>query len=175
MYAGNALAKVVAKDDLKVLSVRPTSFEKAVLEDTSVEVEQLDATPFEKSTWVGEAVSKSDRPDLGSAPVVISGGRGMKSGENFVLLDALAEKLGAAVGASRAAVDAGFVPNDLQVGQTGKVVAPDLYIAVSKLWKLCMMTHECHFYCSFLRSLLLLSMRYKHRLASAVQSSTCQV
>jgi len=130
MYAGNALAKVKATDDLKVLTVRPTSFDKAPLSDSSSDVETLDATPFDKSKWVGESVSKSDKPDLGSAPVVVSGGRGMKSGENFVLLDALADKLGAAVGASRAAVDAGFVPNDLQVGQTGKVVAPDLYIAV---------------------------------------------
>jgi len=130
MYAGNALVKVVAKDPVKVLSVRPTSFEKVELQDVSVEVETLDVTPFDKAEWVSESVSKSDRPDLGSASVVISGGRGMKNGENFAMLEKLADKLGAAVGASRAAVDAGYVPNDWQVGQTGKVVAPDLYIAV---------------------------------------------
>lgn len=130
MYAGNALAKVQAKDDLKVLSIRPPSFDKAALEDVG-DVETVDAVVFEAAVWNSENVSKSDRPDLGSAPVVISGGRGMKSGDNFPILEALADKLGGAVGASRAAVDAGFVPNDLQVGQTGKVVAPDLYIAVS--------------------------------------------
>ena len=132
MYAGNALVKVLAKDSLKILSVRPTSFEKADLQDvTSVDtVESLEVTPFDKAEWVTESVSKSDRPDLASASVVISGGRGMKNGENFRLLEDLADKLGAAVGASRAAVDAGFVPNDWQVGQTGKVVAPNLYIAV---------------------------------------------
>lgn len=133
MYAGNALAKVRAKDALKVLSIRPTSFNKAALEDAK-DVEALDAVVFEASLWDSENVSKSDRPDLGSAPVVISGGRGMKSGENFPILESLADKVGGAVGASRAAVDAGFVPNDLQVGQTGKVVAPDLYIAVSSCW-----------------------------------------
>jgi electron transfer flavoprotein alpha subunit len=131
MYAGNALVKVRAKDAVKMLSVRPTSFEKADLEDvTNVDVQALEVTPFDKAEWVGENVSKSDRPDLGSASVVISGGRGMKNGENFEMLTKLADKLGAAVGASRAAVDAGYVPNDWQVGQTGKVVAPDLYIAV---------------------------------------------
>ena len=114
MYAGNALAKVKAKDDLKVLSVRPTSFDKAALEDAGA-VETVDAVVFEAAVWESENVSKSDRPDLGSAPVVISGGRGMKSGDNFPILEALADKLGGAVGASRAAVDAGFVPNDLQV------------------------------------------------------------
>ncbi|CAB9503379.1 flavoprotein subunit alpha, mitochondrial [Seminavis robusta] len=129
MYAGNALAKVQAKDAQKVLSFRPTSFDKAPLEDAGA-IESVDATVFDKAQWHSENVSKSDRPDLGSANVVISGGRGMKSGDNFPILEALADKLGGAVGASRAAVDAGFVPNDLQVGQTGKVVAPDLYIAV---------------------------------------------
>jgi len=129
MYAGNALAKVKAKDALKVLSIRPTSFDKAALEDAG-DVETVDAVVFEAAEWDSENVSKSDRPDLGSASVVISGGRGMKSGDNFPILETLADKLGGAVGASRAAVDAGFVPNDLQVGQTGKVVAPDLYIAV---------------------------------------------
>jgi electron transfer flavoprotein alpha subunit len=131
MYAGNVLVKVKAHDAVKLLSVRPTSFEKAPLEPVSVHVETVDdVTPFEKASWVGESVSKSERPDLSSASIVISGGRGMKNGDNFQLLEKLADKLGAAVGASRAAVDAGFVPNDWQVGQTGKVVAPDLYIAV---------------------------------------------
>jgi hypothetical protein len=132
MYAGNALAKVKAKDGLKVLSIRPTSFDKTALEDAG-SVESMDAVVFDKADWESENVSKSDRPDLGTASVVVSGGRGMKSGDNFPILEKLADKLGGAVGASRAAVDAGFVPNDLQVGQTGKVVAPDLYIAVRVL------------------------------------------
>jgi electron transfer flavoprotein alpha subunit len=133
MYAGNALCKVVALDAVKLLSIRPTSFEKAELVAVG-SVEALEGVAaFDKSEWVSESVSKSDRPDLGSATVVISGGRGLKSGENFVLLEKLADKLNGAVGASRAAVDAGFVPNDLQVGQTGKVVAPDLYIAVRSI------------------------------------------
>jgi electron transfer flavoprotein alpha subunit len=130
MYAGNVLAKVKATDATKFLSVRPTSFEKAPLQDVTVDVEAATVTPFTKSKWISEQVSKSDRPDLGSANIVISGGRGLKSGDNFVLLEKLADKLQAAVGASRAAVDAGMVPNDMQVGQTGKVVAPSLYIAV---------------------------------------------
>jgi electron transfer flavoprotein alpha subunit len=130
LYAGNALAKVISNDDLKLISIRPTSFDKASPTNESPATESLDTPPNELTEWLVESVSKSERPDLGSASVVISGGRGMKSGENFVLLEKLADKLGAAVGASRAAVDAGFVPNDLQVGQTGKVVAPDLYIAV---------------------------------------------
>lgn len=129
MYAGNVLAKVKATDSTKFLSVRPTSFDKAPLQDVGT-IESIDVTPFTKSKWLSEQVSKSDRPDLGSASIVISGGRGLKSGENFALLETLADKLQAAVGASRAAVDAGMVPNDMQVGQTGKVVAPDLYIAV---------------------------------------------
>ena len=133
MYAGNALAKVQAtKKDLKVLSFRPTSFDKTDLVAASAGVvESITANVFEGAAWEGENVSKSNRPDLSSASIVISGGRGMKSGDNFVLLEALADKMGGgAVGASRAAVDAGFVPNDMQVGQTGKVVAPDLYVAV---------------------------------------------
>lgn len=134
MYAGNALAKVVAKKPgCKVLSIRPTSFDKAELQDAKqVEVVELPpaTTSSLASEWLGEQVSKSDRPELSSASVVVSGGRGLKSGANFHLLDSLAAKLNAAVGASRAAVDAGFVPNDYQVGQTGKVVAPQLYIAV---------------------------------------------
>jgi electron transfer flavoprotein alpha subunit len=132
MYAGNVLAKVISKKTaMKVLTIRPTSFDKAALVDApATMIETIDTvTPFDKATWVSEQVSKSDRPDLGSASIVVSGGRGIKSGDNFPILEALADKLGAAVGASRAAVDAGFCPNDWQVGQTGKVVAPDLYIA----------------------------------------------
>lgn len=136
MYAGNVLGRVVANpgpngNERKVLSIRPTCFDKAELVDSSsVETETLDGVQaFDKAEWVGESVSKSDRPDLTSASIVVSGGRGIKSGDNFPILEALADKMGAAVGASRAAVDAGFCPNDWQVGQTGKVVAPDLYIA----------------------------------------------
>uniref|UniRef100_A0A7S2H7R6 Electron transfer flavoprotein alpha subunit C-terminal domain-containing protein n=1 Tax=Helicotheca tamesis TaxID=374047 RepID=A0A7S2H7R6_9STRA len=135
MYAGNALAKVKSNDaPLKVLSIRPTAFEKAQASSSSSTpppMTDLDVPQHTLTEWLSENISKSDRPDLSSASIVISGGRGMKNGENFGLLEKLADKLGdAAVGASRAAVDAGFVPNDLQVGQTGKVVAPDLYIAV---------------------------------------------
>ena len=147
MYAGNALAKVKSKtkdNKPQLLTVRPTVFDKCEQissESTDTHIEELDipsdVTTPSATEWISENKSQSDRPDLGSASVVISGGRGMKSGENFELLEQLADKLrnggsgaGAAVGASRAAVDAGFVPNDLQVGQTGKVVAPDLYVAV---------------------------------------------
>ena len=130
LYAGNALAKVVSKENLKLLSIRPTAFDKAEVGSDTAATESLDVPKNEITEWLSESVSKSERPDLGSASVVISGGRGMKNGENFAMLETLADKLGGAVGASRAAVDAGFVPNDLQVGQTGKVVAPDLYIAV---------------------------------------------
>jgi electron transfer flavoprotein alpha subunit len=130
MYAGNALVKVKATDALKILSIRPTSFEKAPLQD-AVNIEAMPVSDSTLSEWKSESVSKSDRPDLASAAIVVSGGRGMKSGDNFVLLEALADQMGGgAVGASRAAVDAGMVSNDMQVGQTGKVVAPDLYIAV---------------------------------------------
>ncbi len=129
MYAGNVLGRVVSKEtSLKVLSIRPTCFDKADLVDAGP-VEDLESAAFTRATWKSEQVSKSDRPDLGSAATVVSGGRGIKSGDNFPILEKLADKLGAAVGASRAAVDAGFCPNDWQVGQTGKVVAPDLYIA----------------------------------------------
>ena len=131
LYAGNALAKVIAKNSpLKLISIRPTAFDKAEVGGEAASTETLDVPANELTEWLLESVSKSERPDLGSASVVISGGRGMKNGENFAMLEALADKLGGAVGASRAAVDAGYVPNDLQVGQTGKVVAPDLYIAV---------------------------------------------
>ena len=131
MYAGNALAKVTNSDETTVLTIRATAFEKAATEGGSASVESLDVEANATSSkFVSENVAKSDRPELTAAPVVISGGRGMKNGENFKLLETLADKIGGAVGASRAAVDAGYVPNDLQVGQTGKVVAPDLYIAV---------------------------------------------
>lgn len=137
MYAGNALVKVKSKNsNPQLLSIRPTAFDKSeeiALSDTTISLSDLEMPSSKhesKIQWISENVSKSDRPDLGSASIVISGGRGMKNGENFQLLETLADKLGGAVGASRAAVDAGFVPNDMQVGQTGKVVAPDLYIAV---------------------------------------------
>eukprot|EP00613_Pedinella_sp_CCMP2098_P005010 CAMPEP_0171606582 /NCGR_PEP_ID=MMETSP0990-20121206/7844_1 /TAXON_ID=483369 /ORGANISM="non described non described, Strain CCMP2098" /LENGTH=322 /DNA_ID=CAMNT_0012169437 /DNA_START=24 /DNA_END=992 /DNA_ORIENTATION=- len=133
MYAGNALSTVQSSDNLRVLSVRSTAFEKAADDSTEpCPVDIITGAGFnaDMSTFVSEAVSSSERPDLTAASVVVSGGRGMKSGENFGMLEELADKLGGAVGASRAAVDAGFVPNEYQVGQTGKVVAPDLYIAV---------------------------------------------
>lgn len=132
IYAGNAIQTVEVLDPIKVVSVRATAFEGAPLEGGSTAVEQaptqdLKAGPTE---WVGQELSKSDRPELTSAKNVVSGGRGLKSGDNFKLLFDLADKLNAAVGASRAAVDAGFCSNDMQIGQTGKIVAPDLYIAV---------------------------------------------
>lgn len=130
IYAGNAIATVQSLDSKKVITVRPTGFD-AVATDGSAEVVALDkATDAGTSSHVNDELSVSERPDLGAAGVVISGGRGMQNGDNFKLLDGIADKLGAAIGASRAAVDAGFVPNDMQVGQTGKIVAPDLYIAV---------------------------------------------
>lgn len=132
MYAGNVLAKVRSKEALKCLSVRSTAFEKSKVGEgsTNVKITTLSVPTQTMTKFISANVSKSDRPDLSSASVVVSGGRGMKSGENFAMLEQLADKLNGAVGASRAAVDAGYVPNDLQVGQTGKVVAPDLYIAV---------------------------------------------
>lgn len=130
IYAGNALMTVKSTDKVKVITVRPTTFAKAG-DGGSASVEMLSAPDAStKSSFVSEELSKSDRPELGAAKIVISGGRGMGNGENFAILEKVADKLGAAVGASRAAVDAGFVPNDYQVGQTGKVVAPQLYIAV---------------------------------------------
>ncbi|MCC5996429.1 MAG: FAD-binding protein [Oceanicaulis sp.] len=130
IYAGNAMMTVKSKDAKKVITVRPTTFEKAG-DGGSAAIETLDApAPAASSKFVREELSKSDRPELAQAKIVISGGRGMGSGENFAIIEKVADKLGAAVGASRAAVDAGFVPNDYQVGQTGKVVAPELYIAV---------------------------------------------
>ena len=131
IYAGNAIATVKSTDARKVITVRGTGFDPAPATGGSATVEALDAVhDAELSQFVGEEIAKSERPELTSASVVISGGRGMQNGENFSLLEGIADKLGAAIGASRAAVDAGFVPNDMQVGQTGKIVAPDLYIAV---------------------------------------------
>ena len=131
IYAGNAIATVQSSDSKKVLTVRPTAFKAAEIKSDACEVEKINPDNIPAvSEYVSEELTKSDRPELTSAKTIISGGRGMQNGENFELLDKVAAKLGAAVGASRAAVDAGFVPNDYQVGQTGKVVAPELYIAV---------------------------------------------
>ena len=131
IYAGSCIATVKSNDAVKVITVRSTAFDPVTQNNSDVEVETIDGKPSRGiSKFVSEELAKSDRPELTSANIVISGGRGMQSGDNFHLLDSIADKLGAAVGASRAAVDAGFVPNDYQVGQTGKIVAPDLYIAV---------------------------------------------
>ena len=131
IYAGNVIATVQSADPIKVITVRGTAFDPVAAEGGSAAVESVDAVhDAGVSSFVGEELAKSDRPDLTAASIVISGGRGMQNGENFDMLYQLADKLGAAVGASRAAVDAGFVPNDMQVGQTGKIVAPDLYVAV---------------------------------------------
>ena len=131
IYAGNVIATVQSSDAKKVITVRTTAFDGVAAEGGSAVIEALDAVhDAGTSSFVGEEVVVSERPELTAASVVISGGRGMQNGENFKLLDGIADKLGAAIGASRAAVDAGFVPNDMQVGQTGKIVAPDLYIAV---------------------------------------------
>jgi electron transfer flavoprotein alpha subunit len=130
-YAGNAIATVQTSDAIKVLTVRGTAFDGVAAEGGSATVENIDvAKDAGLSTWDKEEIVKLERPELTAASVIISGGRGMQNGENFALLESVADKLGAAIGASRAAVDAGFVANDLQVGQTGKIVAPDLYIAV---------------------------------------------
>ena len=130
VYAGNAMATVQSLDSVKVITVRTTAFAEAQ-KGGSAPIEYSDfASTQELSAFVSEQLSVSERPELTAASIVISGGRGMQNGENFVLLEKVADKLGAAIGASRAAVDAGFVPNDMQVGQTGKIVAPDLYIAV---------------------------------------------
>jgi electron transfer flavoprotein alpha subunit len=131
IYAGNALATVQSKDPIKVITVRGTAFPPVEATGGTVAIEPVASTGASGlSEFVGAELSKSERPELTSARIIISGGRGMQSGENFHLLEKVADKLGAAVGASRAAVDAGFVPNDYQVGQTGKIVAPELYIAV---------------------------------------------
>ena len=131
IYAGNVIATVKSNDSIKVITVRGTAFDGAADSGGSAAIETVsNAQDAEKSNFVSEEMAKSDRPELTAAEIVISGGRGMGSGENFELLNGIADKLGAAIGASRAAVDAGFVPNDMQVGQTGKIVAPDLYVAV---------------------------------------------
>ena len=133
MYAGNALATVESADVVKLLSVRPTAFPKAATSGGSAKVSEAAkpaSLPSNASKWVEDKVVKSERPELTAASKVVAGGRGLKSGENFKILYALADKIGAGVGASRAAVDAGYVANDLQIGQTGKVVAPELYIGV---------------------------------------------
>jgi electron transfer flavoprotein alpha subunit len=131
IYAGNVIATVQSTDARKVITVRATGFDAAPAEGGSASIEAVSSVHESGlSRFIDERVAKSDRPELTAARVVVSGGRGMQNGDNFKLLEAVADKLNAAVGASRAAVDAGFVPNDYQVGQTGKIVAPDLYIAV---------------------------------------------
>lgn len=131
IYAGNAMATVKSSDATKVITVRTTAFDAVAEEGGSASVDTVaSAGASDGVEFVGQELSDSDRPELTSASIVVSGGRGMQNGENFAMLDEIAEKLNAAVGASRAAVDAGFVPNEYQVGQTGKVVAPDLYIAI---------------------------------------------
>jgi len=131
IYAGNALSTVRSDEAIKIITVRSTAFEAAASEGGSASVATIGNTGDQAlSSYVKSELSSSERPELTSAPIVISGGRGMQDGANFAMLEKVADKLGAAVGASRAAVDAGFVPNDYQVGQTGKVVAPDLYVAV---------------------------------------------
>lgn len=131
IYAGNALATVRSQDSVKVITVRSTGFDPAPADGGSAAVENIAPLPDGgQSRLIGQELTKSERPELTAARVVISGGRGLGSGENFKMLEKLADKLGAAIGASRGAVDSGYVPNDYQVGQTGKIVAPDLYIAV---------------------------------------------
>jgi electron transfer flavoprotein alpha subunit len=131
IYAGNALATVQSSDAVKVITVRSTGFDEAAKQGGSAAIEALSVVKNQDlARFVDQKLTVSERPELAGAAIVISGGRGMQNGENFALLEKVADKLGAAIGASRAAVDAGFVPNDMQVGQTGKIVAPDLYIAV---------------------------------------------
>ena len=131
IYAGSCIATVKSNDSVKLITVRATAFDPVSLDNNDIPVESIDAVDASNiSEFVSEEIAKSDRPELTAANIVISGGRGMQSGDNFHLLDSIADKLGAAVGASRAAVDAGFVPNDYQVGQTGKIVAPEVYVAV---------------------------------------------
>jgi electron transfer flavoprotein alpha subunit len=131
IYAGSCIATIKSSDSIKVITVRATAFDPVNAAGGSASVDSISANEVsDLSSFVNEEIAQSDRPELTAASIVISGGRGMQSGDNFHLLETIADKLGAAVGASRAAVDAGFVPNDYQVGQTGKIVAPDLYIAV---------------------------------------------
>ena len=130
IYAGNAIQVLETSDAKLVITVRTTAFDSAELTGSAEIIAAASAGDMATSAFVSAELSKSERPELASAKIIISGGRGMGSGENFALIEAVADKLGAAIGASRAAVDAGYVPNDYQVGQTGKVVAPDLYIAV---------------------------------------------
>ncbi len=131
IYAGNCIATVQSKDSIKVLTIRTTGFDACEQTGGQAKIEEISIDEDLKiSKFIKEELAESDRPELTAADVVISGGRGMQNGENFSLLEGIADKLGAAIGASRAAVDSGFVPNDMQVGQTGKIVAPDLYIAV---------------------------------------------
>ena len=131
IYAGSCIATVKSNDSIKIITVRSTAFDPVGCNSSDNEISEIDALSTSGiSKFISEEIAQSDRPELTAADIVISGGRGMQSGDNFHLLDSIADKLGAAVGASRAAVDAGFVPNDYQVGQTGKIVAPDLYIAV---------------------------------------------
>ena len=131
IYAGNAIATVKANDAVKVVSVRGTAYDPVAAEGGSASIEAVsEVADAGISTFISEEIAQSERPELTAAGVIISGGRGMQNGDNFSLLEGIADKLGAAIGASRAAVDAGFVPNDMQVGQTGKIVAPELYIAV---------------------------------------------
>ena len=130
VYAGNVIATVQSSDAIKVITVRGTAFDAVAAEGGSAAVEDAAGQDAGISSFVGEELAKSDRPELTAAKIVISGGRGMQNGDNFEMLYKVADKLGAGVGASRAAVDAGFVPNDMQVGQTGKIVAPELYVAV---------------------------------------------
>ena len=131
IYAGNCIATVQSTDSVKVITVRTTGFDACEASGGTASVSAIDNdTDAGVSSFIKEEIAESDRPELTAADVVISGGRGMQNGDNFSLLNGIADKLGAAIGASRAAVDSGFVPNDMQVGQTGKIVAPDLYIAV---------------------------------------------
>jgi electron transfer flavoprotein alpha subunit len=131
VYAGNAVATYQSNDAIKVLTIRATGFDAVAATGGSATIEAVDfVSAYGKSVFLSEELAKSDRPELTAAKVVVAGGRGMQNGDNFAMLFDMADKMGAAVGASRAAVDAGFVPNDLQVGQTGKIVAPELYIAV---------------------------------------------
>jgi len=131
VYAGNAIAKIKSLDPIKVITVRSTAFDASIMGDDSAAIEKVDLIiTNENTTFISEQLCESDRPELTDANIIVSGGRGMGNGDNFTLLEKVADKLNGAVGASRAAVDAGYVANDMQVGQTGKIVAPDLYIAV---------------------------------------------